>query len=100
MHPNGTPPVVPPPRDDFRSDDLFMELNDEGKAALADANWVNEHYSLGTFDEFKGQYIAVVDKKVLGHDKNLKRLRETVSRETGISVNRIVTTLIVRKQTA
>jgi hypothetical protein len=78
-------------------DELFLDLNDEGKAALADENWVSEQYSLGAFDEFKGEYIAVVGKKVLGHDKKLKKLRAEVSAATGIPVSRIVTTLIIRR---
>lgn len=78
--------------------ELFLELNDEGKAALADENWIDEQYDLGTFDQFKGHYIAVVNKTVLGHDKKLKKLRSDVSAATGIPVNRIVTALIVRQQ--
>ena len=92
------PPVVGPlPGVEYLPGDLVMELDDEGKAALADENWVNEEYSKGTFDEFRGEYIAVVGKTVLGHNKRWKALVETVSAETGISPDRIVTTLIYRK---
>ncbi len=88
--PTLTPEVEP--------DNYLADLDDEGKAALADEVWVNEHYSRGTFDEFRGEFIAVVGQKVLGHGKNPHKLRELVSAETGIPANRIVTTLIFRQQ--
>jgi hypothetical protein len=99
MHPNGTPSTAPPrPPDDPAAGDIFLDLDDEGQAALADHNWMDEQYNQGTFDQFRGEYVAVVNKTVLGHDKNLKRLRETVAKETGIPASRIVTTLIVRQR--
>jgi hypothetical protein len=94
MNVNGTHTAPPP----TAAGDLFLELNEEGQAALADANWVSEQYSLGTFDEYKGQYIAVVNKAVLGHNKRLKVLREEVTAATGIPASRIVTCLIIRQQ--
>lgn len=98
MHPNGTPTTADPPRpaDDPAAGDLFMELDAEGLAALADANWINEQYNRGAFDAFRGEYIAVVGLKLLGHGKSLKKLREEVTAATGIPASRIVTTLIVR----
>jgi hypothetical protein len=93
------PPVTGPiPGAEYLPGDLVMELDEEGLAALADENWVNEEYSKGTFDEYRGEYIAVVGKKVLGHGKNPHALRELVSSATGIPANRIVTELIFRKQ--
>ncbi len=89
--------VGPLPGVEYMPGDLVADLDDQGKAALADANWVNEEYSKGTFDEFRGQYIAVVNKKVLGYGKNRLRLAESVAAETGIDADRIVTTLIFRK---
>lgn len=90
-------PVVGVPGVEYLPGDLVMEFDEEGLAALADENWVNEEYDKGTFDEFRGNYIAVVNKKVLGHGKNPHKLRELVSAETGIRANRIITTLIFRK---
>ena len=96
MHPNGT--AAPPrPTDDRAAGDLFMELDEEGQAALDDENWINEQYNRGGFDAYRGEYIAVVGKQVLGHSKNLLKLREDVTAATGIPASRIVTTLIVRK---
>jgi hypothetical protein len=96
MNVNGTH-TAPPPTAADPAGDVFLDLNDEGRAAVADENWVDEQYNLGTFDEFKGQYIAVVNKKLLGHDKSLKKLRADVTAATGIPASRIVTTLIVRR---
>ncbi len=79
-------------------DTLVVELSDEGKAALDDRRWVSRQLNLGTFDEFGGQYVAVVGKKVLGHDPDLLKLREVVTAETGIPVKRIVTRLVLRRR--
>ena len=98
MHPNGTPTAAPPcPTGRPDTDDEFMELDEEGRAALADANWINELYSRGGFDAYRGEYIAVVGMKVLGHDKSLIKLREDVTAATGIPASRIVTCLIYRR---
>lgn len=101
MHPNGPAPPAAPPRPtsdpDPAAGDLFMELDEEGQAALNDEVWIGEQYNLGGFDAYRGEYIAVVGKKVLGHSKNLFKLREDVTAATGIPASRIVTTLIVRK---
>jgi hypothetical protein len=103
MNTTSTNPPVPPatvvgvPGVEYLPGDLVMEFDEEGLAALADENWLNEGYSKGTFDEFCGEYIAVVNKQVLGHNKSLRKLREVVSAETGIPVDRIVTRLIFRK---
>ena len=59
---------------------------------------MSRQYNLGTFDEFGGEYIAVVGKTVLGHNRSLLKLREIVTAETGIPANRIVTTLIRRRR--
>lgn len=99
MNVNGRPPTAEPPQPTGAGpDELFLDLNDEGKAALADENWVDEQYNLGAFDEYRGRYIAVVGKKVLGHNKRLAALRAEVTAATGIPASRIVTCLIVRQQ--
>ena len=90
-------PVVGVPGVEYLPGDLVMEFDEEGLATLADRNWISEHYSKGTFDEFRGQYIAVVNKKVLGHSKKRVELIESVAAETGIAPDRIITTLIFRK---
>lgn len=98
MHPNGTTAPPRPTDPDPAAGDLFMELDEEGQAALDDANWINEQYNSGGFDAYRGEYIAVVGKRVLGHSKSLFQLREDVTAATGIPASRIVTTLIVRKK--
>ncbi len=97
MNVNGTHTAPSPIPNDPAADDIFLDLDEEGKAALADENWVDEQYNLGTFDEFKGEYIAVVEKQVLGHNKNLKKLRTDVTAATGVAASRIITCLIIRK---
>lgn len=88
--------AVGDPRDvrDVGEGDLFMVLNEEGRAALADEAWMEDQYNLGAFRPFRGEYVAVVEKKLLGHNKSLKKLREEVSKTTGYSIDRIVTIFI------
>jgi small subunit ribosomal protein S1 len=76
--------------------DILLELNAEGLAAQADISWIDEQHNLGALHEFRGEYIAVVDKKILGHNRSLKKLREEVSNKTGFSGSRIVTSFIER----
>jgi hypothetical protein len=89
--------VVGVPGVEYLPGDLVAELDEEGLAALADRQWISEHYSKGAFDEFRGQYIAVVNKTVLGHGKNRIQLIETVAAETGVPADRIITSLIFRQ---
>ena len=73
---------------------VVLTLNQEGMAAQEDVAWIDEQYNLGALMAFRGEYIAVVGKTILGHHKSLKKLREDVSRETGHSPSRIVTTYV------
>jgi len=73
-----------------------LELGPESMAIIADEVWIDEQYNAGAFDDYSGEYIAVVDKKLLGHNKIVQELREAVSRATGIRMGRIVTDFIDR----
>lgn len=108
MNTNGThptPDTAPHPDRPDRPDpperlpgEIWLDLDAESRAGLEDVRWINEQYNRGAFDEYTGEWIAVVRKTLLGHDKSLMRLREAVSATHGIPVSRIVTTYINRHQ--
>ncbi len=75
-------------------DEIFLQLDGEGRAAQADVSWIDEEYNRGALENYSGEYIAVVAKKILGHGKDLNKLRNEVSTATGIAQSRIVTSLI------
>jgi hypothetical protein len=96
MHPNGTTTTTPPPpAADPAAGDLFIPLNDEWRAILADERWIEEQCQKGAFREYKRVFIAVVDKKVLGHGKRLEELTDEVARLAGVPRGRVVTRLIL-----
>jgi hypothetical protein len=76
--------------------DLIADLDEEGLAALADSEWIDDQFNRGLMAPYYGEYVAVVNKVLLGHNKSLKALREQVVRETGYSVDRIVTSHVDR----
>jgi hypothetical protein len=92
---NGTtpPPAAPPaPAPDDGVDRL--QLSPEGWEMLADWKWVDQEYNAGRWEPYRGEYIAVVRKQLVGHGPDLLKLREDVSRETGIQPDRIVTAYV------
>lgn len=76
------------------AEEIVLDLDAEGMAAQTDVAWIDDEYNKGHFADYRGEYIAVVGKRLLGHDKSLQALRETVTRTTGLSPNRIVTSFI------
>ncbi len=76
------------------ADENVLDLDTEGMAAQADVAWIDDEFNKGHFADYRGEYIAVVGKRMLGHDKSLKVLRATVTRTTGFSLSRIVTSFI------
>jgi len=88
MTTNGTHPPPPP------ADDVFLDLNDEGKAALADFAWVGEQYNLGVLAAHAGQYIAVVRGQVVDVGSDAAGLRERAAREYGVPPGRVVVSYI------
>jgi hypothetical protein len=76
--------------------DLIADLDEEGLAAQADVAWIDEQFNQGLMAPYYGHWVAVVNKVLLGHDKSLKALRERVIRETGYSIDRIVTSHVDR----
>jgi len=86
--------LEPANRDTPRPDDIYLDLNAEGLAAQADVAWIDAQHNIGAFADYRGEYIAVVGKKLLGHHKSLTILRNEVSQATGYSPLRIVTTFI------
>ena len=75
-------------------EEIFLELDKEGQAALEDMKWIEEQSNHGAFESYRGEYTAVAHKTLVGHDKSLKQLRKNASEATGLDVNRIVTTFI------
>jgi hypothetical protein len=92
MTTNGTHP--PPPATDAAHGDVFLELNDEGKAALADFAWVGEQYHRGAWAAHAGEYIAVVRRQVVGVGGDPAGLRERAARECGVPPGRVVVSYI------
>lgn len=78
--------------------EILLDLDAESRAGLEDVRWMHEQYNKGAFDEYSGEWIAVVRKTLLGHDESLARLREVVSATHGVPIKRIVTTYIDRNQ--
>jgi len=76
------------------ADEIVLDLDDEGIAAQADVAWIDDEFNKGNFANYRGEYIAVVGKRVLGHDKSLWALRENVARTMGFPLGRIVTSFI------
>lgn len=76
-------PPEPPPRAWNPSPGLL--------ARLADGEWIHTEFNAGRLDEYRGRYVAVVDRKVLGAGADLLVLRDTVAREHGVPPGRIVT---------
>ncbi len=94
MTANGTHPTPPSIfRDPADSPDQ-QYLPDCWAPLLADERWLNEQYNLGAFEAYRGEFIAVVDRTLLGHHPSLRALREQVSRETGHPIGRIVTSYV------
>jgi len=89
-----TAPPTPFVPSDPTSGEIFLHLNAEGRAAQADVRWIDEQFNLGAFRDYYGEFVAVVGKKLLGHNKDLLLLREEVSHATGFSPSRIVTSFI------
>ncbi len=79
---------------DEAANDIVLDLDFEGLAAQEDVAWIDDQYNLGALKAYRGEYIAVVGKQVLGHDKSLKALRNQVAGATGYSLSRIVTSFI------
>ncbi len=77
-------------------EDIFLELDSEGLAAQADIAWIDDQYNAGAFTDYEGEHVAVVGKKLLGHHKRLKTLREEVSQSSGYPLSRIVISYIDR----
>jgi hypothetical protein len=74
-----------------------LDLSIEGQEALADVAWMRNEYNKGTFDAYRGEYVAIHRKTIVGHHASLLQLREQVAQETGIPAGRLVTTFISRR---
>lgn len=88
MNPNETTPPV-----DDEGHEL-LELNDEGRRALADMKWIDRQHWLGTFDPYAGEYVGVFEQQIVGHNSNLIQLRVEVERERGITPNQLAVTYV------
>jgi len=77
-------------------EDIFLDLDSEGLAAQADIAWIDDQCNSGALANYEGEHVAVVGKKLLGHNKRLKTLREEVSQSSGYPLSRIVISYIDR----
>jgi hypothetical protein len=73
-----------------------VEWSDEMKERLADRRWLNDQINDGAMDAYSGEFVAVVEKRMLGHHKNPHQLRKEVSESTGIPEERIVAIFVDR----
>lgn len=102
MTTNGTQPTPPAidaglaEQPERLPDEIWLELDAESRAGLDDLRWIHEQDNRGVFDDYSGEWIAVVRKTLLGHDRRLAKLRAEVSAAHGIPSSRIVTTYINR----
>lgn len=69
-------------------------VHPDTKAAMADWGWLNDEYNKGRWVEYMGEYIAVGDRRLLGHGPDPNELRERVKRESGVPPSRIVLSYI------
>jgi hypothetical protein len=81
-----------PPRAAAEPDKL--PLSQEGWDYLADLKWVNDQFDQGCLATFAGNYIGVYHRQLLGFGPDLPALRERLSREHGISPDRILTSYV------
>ena len=94
MTTNGThPPPSAIPRDPTDPPDQ-QYLPDSWAPLLADLRWLDEQYNRGAFEAYRGEFIAVIERTLVGHHPSLPALREQVSRDTGHPVGRIVTSYV------
>ena len=54
-------------------------IDNELKEFEEDAQWFMSNKTL--YNKFKGQHVAVKNKKIIAHDKNLKKLVEILKKE-------------------
>jgi hypothetical protein len=57
---------------------------------LADWRWVFASTHAGQFEQYRGQHIAVVGRRVLASDTDPMRLRQTVAEQYHVHPERIV----------
>ena len=80
--------------DSHQPDEIVLDLDADGMAAQADVAWIDDEFNRGNFANYRGEYIAVVGKRVLDHDKSLRALRAKVTQATDFPLSRIVTSFI------
>jgi hypothetical protein len=66
-----------------------LQLTPEGWGLLADKEWAYQEYNAGRWEPYRGEYIAIYRKRLVGHGPDLLKLREQVARETGVDPDRI-----------
>lgn len=77
-----------------KSDVIHLDLDEAGRALLADWKYINEQQNAGAWIDHAGDYVAVYAKRVLGYGPNPLKLREEVAAKTGLSPNRIAITYV------
>jgi hypothetical protein len=74
-------------------DDQFV-FTPELKAYLADADWANEQFWTDAWVPYIGRYIAVVEKRLVGHGLDPVALRVRVARDHRVSPDRVYVTYV------
>ena len=80
-----TAAAAPPPGDGADR----LQLTSEEWTLLADKEWAYQEYNAGRWESYRGEYIAIYRKRLVGHGPDLLKLRERVARETGADPDRI-----------
>src|SRR4051794_35662020 len=70
-----------------RDDPDSVEL---ARALLDDFKWAFEQRMLGSFEQYRGQHIAVVNRQVMGSGVNEDRLVESVCAQHHLSPDRVI----------
>jgi hypothetical protein len=84
------------PRPPSPPGEIFLDLDPESRAMLADMEWENEQHNAGAWTEFQGEYIAVYHMRLYGHGPDPRALRDQVARDHGLPAGKIVIQYIDR----
>jgi hypothetical protein len=72
------------------------EPHPETQPIFDDIAWINDQYNDGSLDEYSGEYIGVVDKRLIAHGPIVQRVREEAAAVLGCRIGRVVTRFVDR----
>jgi hypothetical protein len=94
--PTSTPPSTAPSGGEAASTSEGANRADIDPALLDDWWWMAQERAQGRFDEYRGQHIAVLGRKVVGADRNPMRLRSAMAAALNVDPERLVIAYIDR----